>query len=253
MLRNVFKARIDYQKFLDNGHRWWLNLEGKMVYLRSNDLTFRLLDIDSDDENIRFPNYMYRNITGKIAVNYNIHPNAFISFGTEFSAERMNRFLDKIDQSKVNNYSKKLYSHSNFNTFLKLEQNNLNKRYYPTRGNHLQVSTRFYYGDQYDLYDLAKVQPELNLILDPKTPFYYKPQNLISFTLNENYAQPITKRLTAKVNVFLGASFGKEKDLFPYLFLNQKYNLGGSEYNYDIMNPEFNGFRQKRTTYNLCC
>lgn len=58
----------------------------------------------------------------------------------------------------------------------------------------MQVSTRFYYGDQYDLYDLAKVQPELNLILDPKTPFYYKPQNLISFTLNDNYAQPITKK-----------------------------------------------------------
>ncbi|HAY3507473.1 patatin-like phospholipase family protein [Elizabethkingia anophelis] len=248
-----FKARIDYQKFLDNGHRWWLNLEGKMAYLRSNDLTFRWLGAINNDDNIRFPNYMYRNITGKIALNYNIHPNAFISFGTEFSAERINRFLEKVDQIIVDNYSKKLYSHSNFNTFLNFEQNNLNKRYFSTKGNHLQLSTRFYYGDQYDLYDLAKVQPELNSILDPKSENYRKTQNIVSFTLNENYSQPVTKRLTAKINLFLGASIGKETDQnrkpnteqYPYLFLNQKYNLGGSEYNYDIMNPEFNGFRQK--------
>ena len=145
---------------------------------------------------------MYRNITGKIALNYNIHPNAFISFGTEFSAERMNRFLDKVDQIRVNNYSKKLYSHSNFNTFLNFEQNNLNKRYFSTRGNHLQVSTRFYYGDQYDLYDLAKVQPELNSILDPKSENYKETKNIVSFTLNENYSQPITKRLTTLRLIF---------------------------------------------------
>jgi NTE family protein len=44
----------------------------------------------------------------------------------------------------------------------------------------------------------------------------------------------------------LGASFGsKRDDQVPYLFLNQKYNLGGSEYNYDMLSPEFNGLRQK--------
>ena len=77
-----------------------------MAYLRSNDLTFRWLGAINNDDNIRFPNYMYRNITGKIALNYNIHPNAFISFGTEFSAERINRFLEKVDQIIVDNYSK---------------------------------------------------------------------------------------------------------------------------------------------------
>ncbi|HAY3552045.1 patatin-like phospholipase family protein [Elizabethkingia meningoseptica] len=241
-----FKSRIDYQKFFDNGHRWWLNAEAKMVYQRSNDLLFRIYDTDSNDDNIKFPNYMYRNITGKVALNYNFHPNAFISFGTEFSAERMNRYLDKIDQSKVDNYNKKLYSHSNFNTFLKIEQNNLNKRYFSTKGNHLQVSTRFYFGDHYNLYDLAKVQPELYNLLNPEDDMYYKPKNLISFTLNENFSHPITKRLAVKANVFLGTSFAKKSGVgFPYLFLNQKYNLGGSEYNYDLMDPEFNGFRQR--------
>ncbi|WP_126650430.1 patatin-like phospholipase family protein [Chryseobacterium aureum] len=240
-----FKAKLAYQQFLDSGERLWLDLEAKMVNLKSNDLNFRLYDVNEDGSD-RFPNHMYRNITGNIALNYNINPNAYLSVGTEFSTERMYSLLDKVDQSKVDNYSKKLYNHSNFNTFLKFEQNNLNKRYFTTKGNHLQISTRFYYGDRYQLYDLATVQPLLNLILNPKDPYYYEPQNLISFTLNENFYHPITRRLTVKANVFLGASFGsKRDDQVPYLFLNQKYNLGGSEYNYDLLSPEFNGLRQK--------
>lgn len=240
-----FKAKLAYQQFLDSGERLWLDLEAKMVHLKSNDLNFRLYDI-SEDGGDRFPNHMYRNITGKIALNYNVSPNAYVSLGTEFSTERMYSLLDKVDQSKVDNYSKKLYNHSNFNTFLKFEQNNLNKRYFTTKGNHLQVSTRFYYGDQYELYDLNTVQPLLYLILNPKESYYSEPKNLVSFTLNENFFYPITRRLTVKANVFLGASFGaKKEDQVPYLFLNQKYNLGGSEYNYDLLSPEFNGLRQK--------
>jgi NTE family protein len=132
----------------------------------------------------------------------------------------MYSLLDKVDQAKIDNYSKKLYNHSNFNTFLKFEQNNLNKRYFSTKGNHLQVSTRFYYGDQYQLYDLETVQPLLYPILNPKEPYYYQPKNLVSFTLNENFSYPVTRRLAAKVNVFLGTSFGsKREDQVPYLFL----------------------------------
>lgn len=240
-----FKAKIAYQQFLDRGERLWLDLEAKIVYLKSNDLNFRLYNANEDGGD-RFPNHMYRNITGKIALNYNINPNAYLSLGTEFSTERMYSLLDKVDQEKVDNYSKKLYSHSNFNTFLKFEQNNLNKRYFTTKGNHLQVSTRFYYGDQYELYDLNTVQPLLYLILNPKESFYYEPKNLVSFTLNENFFYPITRRLTVKANVFLGTNFGSKKEYrVPYLFLNQKYNLGGSEYNYDLLSPEFNGLRQK--------
>ncbi|WES98570.1 patatin-like phospholipase family protein [Chryseobacterium arthrosphaerae] len=241
-----FKARVAYQQFLDSGERLWLDLEAKMIHLKSNDLNFRLYDVGNESSSDNFPNHMYRNITGKIALNYNISPNAVISLGTEFSTERMYSLLDKVDQAKIDNYSKKLYNHSNFNTFLKFEQNNLNKRYFFTKGNHLQVSTRFYYGDRYDLYDLNTVQPLLYPILNPEEPYYYQPKNLVAFTLNENFAYPVTRRLAAKVNLFLGTSFGSKKEArVPYLFLNQKYNLGGSEYNYDLLSPEFNGLRQK--------
>ncbi|BAP31305.1 patatin family phospholipase [Chryseobacterium sp. StRB126] len=246
-----FKARLAYQRFLGSGDHWWIDLEAKMVHLKSNDLIFRTFGYDDEDSTTKFPNHMYRNITGKVALNYNITPNAFISLGTEFSTERMYTLLDKIDQAKVDNFSKKLYNHSNFNAFLKFEQNNLNKRYFSTKGNHLQVSTRLYFGDQYELYDLQVVQPQLYPILNPKNPDYFLAKNLVSFTLNENFAHPITRRLAAKVNLFLGTSFGSyREDTVPYFFLNQKYNIGGSEYNYDLLNPEFNGLRQKELPMN---
>lgn len=246
-----FKARLAYQRFLGSGDHWWIDLEAKMIHLKSNDLTFRILGYDDEGYTTKFPNHIYRNITGKVALNYNINPNAFISLGTEFSAERMYTLLDKVDQAKVDNYSKKLYNHSNFNAFLKFEQNNLNKKYFSTKGNHLQVSSRFYFGDRYELYDLQVVQPQLYPILNPENPDYFLPKNLVSFTLNENFAYPLTRRLAAKVNLFLGSSLGSYKeDTVPYLFLNQKYNLGGSEYNYDLLNPEFNGLRQKELPMN---
>ncbi|WP_228448061.1 MULTISPECIES: BamA/TamA family outer membrane protein [unclassified Chryseobacterium] len=246
-----FKARVAYQQFLDTNSRWWFDVEAKMIHLKSNDLTFRLNSFDDESGSARFPNHIYRNITGKIGLNYNISPNAFFSLGTEFNVERMYTLLDKIDQAKADTYNRKLYNHSNFNTFLKFEQNNLNKKYYFTKGNHLQINTRFYYGDSYKLYDLDRVQPMLYSILNPEQDYYFKPRNLVSFTVNENFAYPITRRLAAKVNLFLGASFGSVKeDRIPYLFLNEKYNIGGSEYNNDLMNPEFNGLRQKELPTN---
>jgi len=69
--------------------------------------------------------------------------------------------------------------------------------------------------------------------------------------LNENFAYPITRRLALKANFFLGASLGSvREEQIPYLFLNEKYNLGGSEYNTELMNPEFNGLRQKELPTN---
>lgn len=246
-----FKARVAYQQFLGTNDRWWFDVEAKMIHLKSNDLTFRLNTFDDENGSTRFPNHIYRNITGKIGLNYNISPNAFFSVGTEFNVERMYTLLDKIDQAKTDSYNRKLYNHSNFNTFLKFEQNNFNKKYYFTKGNHLQVNARFYYGDSYKLYDLDRVQPLLYSILNPEQGYYFKPRNLVSFTLNENFAYPITRRLAAKVNLFLGASFGSVKeDKIPYLFLNEKYNIGGSEYNNELMNPEFNGLRQKELPTN---
>ena len=92
-----FKARLAYQRFLGSGDHWWIDLEAKMIHLKSNDLTFRILGYDDEGYTTKFPNHIYRNITGKVALNYNINPNAFISLGTEFSAERMYTLLDKVD------------------------------------------------------------------------------------------------------------------------------------------------------------
>ncbi len=61
-----FKARVAYQQFLGTGDRWWFDIEAKMIHLKSNDLTFRFLDVNGEDGSARFPNHIYRNITGKL-------------------------------------------------------------------------------------------------------------------------------------------------------------------------------------------
>ncbi len=43
-----FKARLAYQRFLGSGDHWWIDLEAKMIHLKSNDLTFRILGYDDE-------------------------------------------------------------------------------------------------------------------------------------------------------------------------------------------------------------
>ncbi|ASW75856.1 patatin [Chryseobacterium piperi] len=249
-----FKARLQFQKFLDTDYRWWVSLEGNISFLKSNDLILRFSDNHDASNNLFFPNYIYRNIKASTAINYSVHPNAVASFGLNFNAEKLNRSVDRISQTFTDLYSRKVYYHTNLDLFFKFNQNNFNKRYYPTSGNNLQFITKYYFGDQYGLYDLKQIQPELYDYLNPGSEEYYKPKNLISLTLNENYILPLSKRFAIKANAFLGTSFSPQtlgpSDGAPYFFLNQKFNLGGSEYNFDGMSPEFNGFRQKEIPIN---
>ncbi|SIQ93477.1 NTE family protein [Chryseobacterium sp. RU37D] len=249
-----FKARLQLQKFIDDKYRWWLSVEGNISFLKSNDFLIRYSE-DDINSNSLFPDYTYRNIKAGTALNYNFHPNTVASFGVEFNAESLNRSIDKITQTVTDIYSKKVYYHTNFNIFLKLNQNSLNARYYPTSGNNFQLITKYYFGDKYDLYDLDMIQPNLFANLNPDAEYYERPRNLLSLAINENFTFPITKRISLTANAFLGTHFSSrlienEEYTVPYLFLNQKYNLGGSESNTEGINPGFNGFRQKEIPLN---
>ncbi|ALR31379.1 patatin [Chryseobacterium sp. IHB B 17019] len=259
-----FKARLQFQKFLDNSLRWWISAEGTTYHLKSNDFLLRSSsEFDYDTGSFNSPDYIYRNTNVNTAINYNLVPNAMASLGIEYNTEKINRSTDKLGQVLTGVSSdNKVYQHNNFGIFFKFNQNNLNERYYPTSGNNLQVMTKYYFGDQYKLYNLENVQPYLYEYLNPVTSYYNVPKNLLSITINENFVLPITKRLAIRTNAFLGAHFSSKntdvrlssgldsEEKSPYLFLNQKYNLGGSEYNFSGTNPEFNGLRQKEIPAN---
>lgn len=249
-----FKGRLQFQKFLDNSYRWWISVEGNISHLKSNDLILRLSNEFEEGETfVNPPSYTYRNITANSAINYAVHPNAMFSAGIEYNTERINRNLDKLDQSANYIYNKKVYQHDNFDLFFKFNQNNLNEKYYATSGNNLQIIAKYYFGNQYNLYDLNNIQPQLYDYLNPTDSSYYTPKNLTSVSINENFALPITKNIAVKATAFLGMHFSStntNEDQSPYLFLNQKYNLGGSEYNFTGANPEFNGLRQKELPIN---
>lgn len=247
-----FKGRLQFQKFLGNTSHWWISAEGNTSQLKSNDFILRL--INSDDDNVSLSdNYIYRNINFNTAINYTINPNAMISSGIEYNIEKINHSVDKIGQFITGNFDNKVYQHNDFNLFLKFNQNSLNEKYYPTSGNNLQIISKYYFGNKYNLYDLENTQPSLYQYLNPSEPYYSASKNMISLIVNENYVFPIFKKLSVKANVFLGTHFSfipQVENQTPYLFLNQKFYLGGSEYNFNGNNPEFNGFRQKEAPIN---
>ncbi|AZA55470.1 patatin [Chryseobacterium sp. G0201] len=249
------KGRLQFQKFLDKDYRWWISVEGNTYHLKNNDFILRATnDFDSEINNSNSSDFIYRNTTANTAVNYTITPNAMVSLGMEYSTEKISRSADKIGQFITGSSSdNKVYQHNNFDLFFKFNQNSLNERYYPTSGNNLQIISKYYFGDQYNLYDLKNIQPALYNYLNPADSYYFVPKNLLSLVINENYVLPITKKISIKANAFLATHFSsKNSDLekTPYLFFNQKYNLGGSEYNFSGINPEFNGLRQKEVPTN---
>ncbi|CAA7196253.1 patatin-like phospholipase family protein [Chryseobacterium potabilaquae] len=251
-----FKARVHIQKFLDNEYRWSVSGEGKISFLKSNDLYLKNLDfafVDTDDDINLFlssHNYIYRDINANSAINYTIDPNSMASFGIQFNAEHLSRSKDKtLITSEL--LGGNIFSHTNFNFFLQFKQNNLNSRYYATSGNNLKIITKYYFGDKYSL-GLTPHESQLDYYFNPA--YYTIPKNLVSLIINENFVFTVNNKLSIKANAYLGTHFSTTKidteNSSPYLFMNQKYDLGGSEYNFEGTYPEFNGFRQRELPTN---
>lgn len=247
-----FKARLNMQKFVDGKDRLWVSADAKYTTADSNDIFFKILN-DNDGSGKLFSEYRYQNFGGSFSINYKLGTNSAIGTGIEYNTELLKNSLNDISQSTFDNYSKKMYSHSNYSVSLRFIQNSLNTRYFSKSGNFLQIGARSYFGDHYNLYDLVHLQPMLYDYLNPENPMYTTPKSLIGLYLNENFSFPVSKKITLKANGYVGQHFSSskiEEGQIPFLFLNQKFYVGGSEFNNDGMNPEFEGFRQKELPIN---
>lgn len=246
-----FKARVQYQKFLDDDYKFWFSTEAKFTNQRSNDFILKFGNLL--DENIYIsPNYNHHKFNGNIAINYNVMNNAAISLGAEFNYEAIIREMDDINRDVFDNFKKQAFQHNNWDVFLKFEQNNLNKKHYFTSGNNLQIIAKTYFGDKFKINKQEGLDTLLDYYVNPNQSFYTRSKHLTTFIINENFALPITRKLAIKFNAYLGTHFGEKtrENTIAFLFLNQKINVGGSEYNFDGFNPEFNGFKQKELPFN---
>jgi len=246
-----FKARVQYQKFLDDDYKFWFSTEAKFTNQKSNDFILKFGNLL--DENIYIsPNYNHHKFNGNIAINYNVMKNAAISLGAEFNYEAIIREMDDINRDVFDNFKKQAFQHNNWDVFLKFEQNNLNKKHYFTSGNNLQIIAKTYFGDKFKINKQEGLDTLLDYYVNPNQSFYTRSKHLTTFIINENFALPITRKLAIKFNAYLGTHFGEKirENTIAFLFLNQKINVGGSEYNFDGFNPEFNGFKQKELPFN---
>ncbi len=242
-----FKARFQFQKFFGNNFRWWIDTEVSTLHTKSIDYYLRFIN-EFENNQSYISDYAYKYTNVNTAINYTLSTNAFSSLGIEYTVGEINRSFDKIQQILWGNNAKNVYKHSSFDVFVKLNQNNLNKRYYPSSGNQLLLKFKYHFGNQYNLYDLENSNPSLYNYLNPRDWNYFIPKNLFSLMLNENYIYQISNKLSIRSDVFLGAHFSsdpKSPEKIPHLFFDQKFNIGGSEYDFNGVSPTFNGFRQK--------
>ncbi|WP_234110976.1 patatin-like phospholipase family protein [Chryseobacterium sp. R2A-55] len=248
-----FKARLNLQKFIDRKNRLFVTAETKYTSTNSNDIFFRLIGETAQGNAVIFPDYKYSNFMGGIGINYKINSNSAIGIGAEHNSELLKNSLNDIARSLLDEYDPKLFSHNNQFVYLKYIQNSLSTRYYAKSGNYLHIGMRTYFNNHYNTYDLDKTQPGLDLYLNPDHDFYTMPEALTAIFINENFAWPVSKQLSLKFNGYLGRHFSRNTipdENIPYIFLNQKFYTGGSEFNDDGMNPEFEGFKQKELPVN---
>jgi NTE family protein len=251
-LAERFKAKIQYQKYIDNNYKFWISAKSEFTNLKSNDYIIKFANINSGSANVVAPNYNHHRFVTNFAINYNLNPNAYATFGAEFNYESINRELVDVNKTAIDNYKKRAYEHNNWDVFFKFEQNNLDKKYFSNSGNNFQFIIKSYFGDHYKINKQETLDKALDEYINPDYDFYTLTKNVTSIAINENYMLPITNKLTLKLNGFLGVHLGKKpaENTLSFLFLNQKFNIGGNEYNFDGFNPEFNGFKQKEIPYN---
>ncbi|SEH49139.1 NTE family protein [Chryseobacterium culicis] len=248
-----FKGRFQFQKFLDDEFRFWINTEAMISNTKSNDFILRVIN-ELDDDSATVETYGYNNIFTNInaSVNYNLNNNICSSLGIEYSRDKVNRSFDRVYQGLLRSNDKSVFNNNNINLFFKLNQNSLNERYYPSSGNQLQIISKYYLGGHYNLYNLEDTNTSLFNYLNPRNDNYFIPENLLSLAISENFFLPINKRLSLGSSIFLGTYFSSNNDpeKSPYLFFNQKYNIGGTEYHFGLSNSTFNGFRQNELPVN---
>lgn len=233
------KARLSYYTFLDTKNRWWGEAKASWINQKSHNLFFRLISQLYNFSEIQF---MQSHEKIRLASGYLFTPNIGIQMGLEYRREQLRRtnnlfsdFFEKESGSK-----KALYTHSGLTATLEFNQNNFNRKYMPSSGNKLHFSLSVSGADSYRLQKPGKKNLAENYIynsLHPDSTFFrnrhYNHEKILRLSLSERWAIPFGKKFSFHGAFFYGLNIklhGAHKGVLgsdDYLFLNQKFYVGG--------------------------
>lgn len=250
------KLRASYYKWFDDSYSYWVSPYISLRLDRNDDLYLRYL---SQIENHTEATFYQGSIATGLKMGYALSPQSEVTLGvqyglmyvwqpqTPFDYEMIGSAQDTDLELTPFNYFNQLlhankrpklsYRHGSWTMNLAYQQNSLNRKAFATRGNHFALTAELTLKNSYSLSPLPEYAPEsqeqIYNLLNPKESLSPQQGPLLHLSVYEHIVAPLSQRVALHGRLFGGVNLdlGKPwRDSFhydSYLFLSQKFNLGG--------------------------
>lgn len=250
------KLRASYYKWLDNGYSYWVSPYISLRLDRSDNLNLRYLSQIEDHTEATF---YQASLASGLKMGYALSPQAEITLGVQYGSMYVWQPQTPFDQEmktsaqaaslervpmnyfnqlmRANKPPKLSYRHGTWTMNLTYQQNSLNRKAFATRGNHLALTAELTLKNSYSLSplleDATESQKQIHNLLNPEESISPQRGPLLHLSVYEHIVAPLSRRvaihgrLFGGVNLDLGKPMRESFHFDSYLFLSQKFNLGG--------------------------
>lgn len=250
------KLRASYYKWFDDSYSYWVSPYISLRLDRSDNLQLRYLSQIEDHTEATF--YQGSIATG-LKMGYALSPQSEVTLGVQYGLMYVWQPQTPFDYEMIElaqateleltpfNYFNQLlqankrpklsYRHGSWTMNLAYQQNSLNRKAFATRGNHFALTAELTLKNSYSLSplpeDATESQKQIYNLLNPKESLSPQQGPLLHLSVYEHIVAPLSQRVVLHGRLFGGVNldFGKPwRDSFhydSYLFLSQKFNLGG--------------------------
>lgn len=229
-----FKARLGYYTFLDRKGRFWIGGQSNYKVQNSNDLSLKVITNFFNNAEVNFYN---SNLNASLSAGYCIDRSKEVRIGAEANFNRLWSPRSVFDYLPGGGRkSQSIYWHGHLAFLLSFQQDNLNSKFFATRGNHFMVRGKLFALNRYRLRKPDEENEGMTAVytlLHPDSSFYPIVGDVLQLSVYEHIAIPIAKRFSIHgrffygLNIDLGKPFERNFHFDSYLFLNQKFHLGG--------------------------
>ena len=250
------KLRASYYKWFDDSYSYWVSPYISLRLDRNDDLHLRYL---SQIENHTEATFYQGSIATGLKMGYALSPQSEITLGVQYglmylwqqqtpfahettgAAQATNlepipfNYFNQLMQA--NKRPKLSYRHGTWTMNLAYQQNSLNRKAFATRGNHLALTAELTLKNAYALSplpdDATESQKQIHNMLNPEESLSPQQGPLLHLSIYEHVVAPLGRRIALHgrlfggVNLDLGKPWQESFHYDSYLFLSQKFHLGG--------------------------
>ncbi|QNK63007.1 patatin-like phospholipase family protein [Pedobacter sp. PAMC26386] len=233
------KVRADYYKFINNDNNLWLKGTFTYLNLQSNDILYRYANDN---------NYLDNTLKVDLSLGYRLNRSSAFLLTLSRETEAVKRGKNVLEQFLDVSMNRTVYKQTNEAITFAFNQNNQNEAYFSKRGNLLNVQMKYFFDNK-----LTTKLPESNDEAGQAIYNYLNPTpdqipgNVLRFFLNETFIQPINRRISVRTNVFWGFNLtgkNKKETSETYVYLNNRFQVGGTDDRQNPAQPGFIGLRK---------